>query len=131
MTVHLARYRKAASEANPVAAEAALFETIAASLAQTERLRPSSPRRVRALADARRLWLHTATLSADPNNRLPQALRAQIISVAMAVLREIDTDEPDAAWVADITRTVAEGLRDASRRNATGVAEPLAMQSGV
>jgi len=131
MTVALTRYKQAVAETDPVAAEAKLFERIAAQLSQAETLRPTAVRRVRAIAEARRLWLHTATLCADPDNHLPQALRAQIISVAMAVLREIDGESPDVAWLAELTRTIAEGLRDASRRGAKSAPEPLSLQLGV
>ena len=88
-------------------------------------------RRVRAIAEARRLWLHTATLCADPDNHLPQVLRAQIISVALAILREIDGESPNVAWLAEITRTIAEGLRDASRGDAKAAPEPLSLEHGV
>jgi flagellar protein FlaF len=131
MTVALTRYKQATAETDPVAAEAKVFERIAGQLAQAEALRPTAVRRVRAIAEARRLWLHTATLCADPDNHLPQALRAQIISVALAVLREIDGESPDVAWLAEITRTIAEGLRDASRGGAKAAPEPLSLQHGV
>jgi flagellar biosynthesis regulator FlaF len=131
MTVALTRYKQATAETDPVAAEAKLFERIAAQLAQAEALRPTASRRVRAIAEARRLWLHTATLCADPDNHLPQALRAQSSSGALAVLREIDGESPDVAWLAEITRTIAEGLRDASRCGAKAAPEPLGLQHGV
>ena len=46
--------------------------------------------RVRALADNRRLWLTVADLMRDPENALPLELRASIVSVGLAVQREMD-----------------------------------------
>jgi flagellar biosynthesis regulator FlaF len=134
MTVALRRYKQAVAETDPVAAEAKLFERMADhARCKPRRFGRQLSRRVRAIAEARRLWLHTATLCADPDNHLPQALRAQIISVALAVLREIDGESPDVAWLAEITRTIAEGLRDASRHAARRlhVVQALSLQHGV
>ena len=124
-------YRSRFSEDNPVRAEADLFSRIAAQLEFAATLGPLSPRRVRALADARRLWLHTATLCSDPENRLPRELRAQIISVAMAVLREIDSEAPDLTMLAETTRAIADGLADAARHAAPPAPAAAEVAAGV
>lgn len=131
MTPITTAYRSRLAEENPVRAEAELFGRIAAQLEFAATLGALSPRRVRALADARRLWLHTATLCSDPENRLPRELRAQIISVAMAVLREIDSEAPDVTMLAETTRAIADGLADAARRAAPPAPEPAEMAAGV
>ena len=50
--------------------------------------------RVRALADNRRLWMTVLDLMRDPANALPEPLRASIISVGLAVQREMDAKRP-------------------------------------
>src|SRR6185295_5990527 len=58
--------------------------------------RNSGPiQRVHAIADNRLLWQTVADLMRDPLNSLPQDLRASIVSVGMAVQREMDHDSPD------------------------------------
>lgn len=52
-------------------------------------------RRVRALADNRLLWMAVTDLMRDPDNALPTELRASIMSVGLAVQREMDRDAPD------------------------------------
>lgn len=64
----------------------------------------------RALADNRRLWDAVLTSVVDPANRLPVPLRAQIASLARAVLREIDAEAPDAAFVIEMNEQLAGGL---------------------
>lgn len=131
MTPAIDRYRRSTEADHPVLAESKLFAAIASHLDQASGLPSSSTRRLRALADARRLWLHTATLCSDPTNRLPKELRAQIISVALAVLREIDSEAPDVATIGEITRAVSEGLAEAARSALGRPSEPLAVAGGV
>lgn len=66
--------------------------------------------RVRAAADNRRLWNAVYGAVVDPSNALPAALRAQIASVALAVIRECETAEPDLAFVAGVNELFAGGL---------------------
>src|SRR5579875_3164547 len=51
--------------------------------------------RTRAVADNRRLWGTLILILKDPENALPAPLRGSLISVGMAVQRELDADEPD------------------------------------
>lgn len=64
----------------------------------------------RALADNRRLWdaVHGAVL--DPANALPAPLRAQIASVALAVIRECESEAPDLSFIAEMNDEFASGL---------------------
>lgn len=66
--------------------------------------------RVRALADNRRLWMTTLDLMRDADNALPPPLRAAIVSVGLAVQREMDRDEPDFAFLIAINKEIADGL---------------------
>ncbi|WP_165943671.1 flagellar biosynthesis regulator FlaF [Roseicella aquatilis] len=66
--------------------------------------------RARAVADNRRLWDAVHHAVTDPTNALPAALRAQIASVALAVLRECDHPEPDLGFVAEMNDQFAAGL---------------------
>jgi flagellar biosynthesis regulator FlaF len=66
--------------------------------------------RVRAIADNRRLWLTVGDLMHDPANSLPTELRAAIVSVALAVQREMDRDAPDFDFLIDINENIAAGL---------------------
>jgi flagellar protein FlaF len=68
--------------------------------------------RVRAIGDNRRLWLTVAGLMCDPLNPLPQDLRASIVSVGMAVQREMDRDSPDFDFLIAINENIAAGLSD-------------------
>ncbi len=66
--------------------------------------------RVRALADNRRLWEAVIDLVRDPANALPQTLRASIVSVGLAVQREMDQPQPDLDFLIAINESMAAGL---------------------
>jgi len=66
--------------------------------------------RVRAIADNRRLWLTVNDLMRDPLNPLPQALRASIISVGLALQREMDRETPDFDFLIAVNENIAAGL---------------------
>jgi flagellar biosynthesis regulator FlaF len=68
--------------------------------------------RIRALADNRRLWTTVGDLMRDPRNTLPEPLRAQIISVGLAVQREMDNDQPNFDYLITINEHIAAGLSD-------------------
>ena len=73
--------------------------------------RESGPlERVRAIADNRRLWTTVADLMSDPSNALPVELRASIVSVGLAVQREMDRDAPDFDFLISVNENVAAGL---------------------
>lgn len=64
----------------------------------------------RAIADNRRLWDAVHDVVVDPQNALPPALRASIASIALAVLRECDSERPDLGFIAEINESFAAGL---------------------
>ena len=66
--------------------------------------------RVRALSDNRRLWSTVNDLMRDPQNSLPPDLRASILSVGLAVQREMDRDTPDFEFLIAINENIAAGL---------------------
>jgi flagellar protein FlaF len=66
--------------------------------------------RIRALADNRRLWMTVADLMRDPANGLPAELRASILSVGIAVEREMDGEEPDFTFLIAVNEAIAAGL---------------------
>ena len=70
--------------------------------------------RVKALADNRRLWGMVTDLMLDPDNKLPEALRAQIISIGLAVQRNMDGDAPDFDFLIGVNENMAAGLSGAA-----------------
>jgi flagellar protein FlaF len=66
--------------------------------------------RIRAIADNRRLWITVTDLMRDPLNPLPQELRASIVSVGLAVQREMDGEAPDFDFLIAINENIAAGL---------------------
>ena len=66
--------------------------------------------RVQAIADNRRLWLTVTDLMRDPLNTLPQDLRASIVSVGLAVQREMEVAVPDFDFLIAINENIAAGL---------------------
>ena len=69
--------------------------------------------RVRALADNRRLWMTVVDLLRDPANALPTDLRASMVSVGLAVQREMETDAPDFDFLIGVNENIAAGLAGA------------------
>ena len=66
--------------------------------------------RVRALADNDRLWLALVGALRDPANRLPDTLRGSLISVGLAVQREMRAREPDLEFLIEVNANVAAWL---------------------
>ncbi|MBY0337936.1 MAG: flagellar biosynthesis regulator FlaF [Acetobacteraceae bacterium] len=65
---------------------------------------------LRALADNRRLWAAILGAVTEPTNALPVPLRAQLASLAHAVLRETDAPEPDINFLIETNEAIAAGL---------------------
>lgn len=66
--------------------------------------------RVRAVADNRMLWNTLVMTLKDPQNALPETLRSSIISVGMAVERELSEPQPDFPFVIGINEHITAGL---------------------
>lgn len=90
--------------------EADLFRQANGALRQARTAGPIA--RGRAIADNRRLWLTVGDLMQDPANLLPIALRAAIVSVGLAVQREMDRPAPDFDFLISINEQLAAGLSE-------------------
>jgi flagellar biosynthesis regulator FlaF len=66
--------------------------------------------RVRALADNGRLWAAVLDLLRDPANPLPEALRANMISVGLTVQREMQQDTPSFDFLISVNENIAAAL---------------------
>jgi flagellar biosynthesis regulator FlaF len=73
------------------------------------------PRLARAVADNRRLWLIVEGAVFDPRNSLPSDLRAAIVSLGRAVMREMDAPAPDVGFLIEVNEQLAAGLVDQGR----------------
>ena len=65
---------------------------------------------VRAISDNRRLWSTLLDLLRDPDNALPEELRASIISVGRTVQREMQNTAPNFGFLIAINENLAAGL---------------------
>jgi flagellar protein FlaF len=90
--------------------EADVFRLV---IARLQAARLAGPiERVRALADNRRLWTTVADLLRDSNNTLPTETRAGVVSIGLAVQREMDSDDPNFDFLITINKHIADGLSD-------------------
>jgi flagellar biosynthesis regulator FlaF len=69
--------------------------------------------KTRALADNRLLWVTVNDLMRDPRNGLPNQLRASIVSVGLAVQREMEREQPNFEFLITINENMAAGLSSA------------------
>ncbi len=115
----LQAYQQAAARAeNPKDAEYRLFGQVTRALMDAQKLPETQiAGRVEALDWNRRLWSALATDCGQPENALPMALRAQIISISIwvgkhtsAVIRREEEIDP----LIDINRIIMQGLHGAS-----------------
>jgi flagellar protein FlaF len=111
----LQAYKQASTRAeHPRDAEYRLFGEVTRALIAASQSAPDALSvRIDALDWNRRLWSALAADCAQPNNALPPATRAQIISLSMwvgrtssAVMRGEETFDP----LIDINRTMMQGL---------------------
>jgi flagellar biosynthesis regulator FlaF len=66
--------------------------------------------RIRAVNDNRLLWSTLGILIRDPQNALTAPLRASLVSVGLAVQRELDAPEPDMPFLIGINEQITAGL---------------------
>lgn len=90
------------------AQEADVFRRANAALRQSGAV--SNGAQTRALADNGRLWIAVIDLVRDPANQLPEPIRASIISVGLAVQREMSRSEPDIEFLVSVNENIAAGL---------------------
>ena len=108
LTLATRAYEAAATHRSAREQEADVFRHAIGALKAARDAEPLS--RIRALADNRRLWLTVTDLMRDPANALPQPLRASIVSVGLAVQREMESDTPDFEFLISINENIAAGL---------------------
>jgi flagellar biosynthesis regulator FlaF len=65
---------------------------------------------VRALADNRRMWNLVRALIRDPQNQLDDALKGALVSITLAVQREMDLPSPDFDFLITVNENIAAGL---------------------
>ena len=101
-------YAASATHRNPRDQEADVFRRANAALRQG--LVQGKRARTRALADNERLWTTVIDLLSDPDNALPDGLRASIISVGLAVQREMRGAAPNFDFLMSVNDNIAAGL---------------------
>ncbi|HEY6433743.1 MAG TPA: flagellar biosynthesis regulator FlaF [Acetobacteraceae bacterium] len=101
-------YRSAAAHRSMREQQADVFRHVSGALRAA--LNSNAIAQARALADNRRLWATVVGLVSDPANPLPTGLRASIISVGLAVQREMDRDSPDFDFLLATNENMAAGL---------------------
>ncbi len=111
----LQAYKTAATRAeSPREMEYRLFGQVTRALMHAATLDKSDVAgRMDALDWNRRLWSTLATACSDPANAMPQAMRAQFISLSLFVNRntsEVMRGEDDFSTLIDINRMIMQGL---------------------
>lgn len=111
----LQAYKTASTRAEtPRQAEYRLFGQVTRALMHAATLdKTRFAERMDALDWNRRLWSTLATACSEPSNALPQALRAQIISISLFVSRHtsaVARGEDDFTTLIDINRSIMQGL---------------------
>lgn len=66
--------------------------------------------RARAIADNRRLWIALEASIRHPANQLPQQTKVTMLNVGRAVLREMESTQPDLGFLIEVNEQVTEGL---------------------
>lgn len=103
-------YSKASAHRPPREQEAEVFLFVNASLRRArESAKPVAL--VRALADNSQLWTTVIGLVRDPDNRLPDQLRASLVSIGLAVQRETEKETPDLNFLIGVNENIAAGLK--------------------
>ena len=101
-------YAAASAHRSPRDQEAEVFRRAVAALRRGRGA--NAVLQVRALADNARLWSTVIDLMQDPQNALPDTLRAAIVSVGLAVQREMQRDVPDFDFLIEVNEDIAAGL---------------------
>ncbi len=84
-------------------------------LTAAEEKGPSSPEATQALLYLQKLWGFLIKDLASPNNELGEALRANLISIGLWVIKEADQimqeKRTSFTGIIDVTRTIRDGLK--------------------
>lgn len=111
----LQAYQKTAQRAeSPRELEYRLFGQVTRALMDAAKLDPTDyAKRIDALDWNRRVWSAFSTACGDPENKLPHALRAQIISLAIWVGKHssaVMRGEEDFQDLIEVNRMIMQGL---------------------
>lgn len=111
----LRAYQQAAQRAeSPREAEYRLFAQVTRALIEASKADPYAfGERADALDWNRRLWMALGEDCAHPDNKLPEALRAQLISLSIWVQKHtslVIRREDDFEALIDVNRTIMQGL---------------------
>ena len=101
-------YAQASVYRSPRQQEADVFRLVIARLQAARQAGPME--RVRALADNRRLWTTVSDMVRDAGNALAPETRAGLISVSLAVQKEMDVDTPNFDFLISVNKNIADGL---------------------
>lgn len=101
-------YRAASAHRGPREQEADVFRRVTGALRAAQQGTPMD--QVKAIADNTRLWMMVGDLLRDPENALPAALRASIVSVGKALQREMQQPSPDLAFLIAVNEDITAGL---------------------
>ena len=108
-------YGAAHAVLDPREREADVFRRVtgalrAAAEAEGEARGAPGPACARALADNRRLWLAVESAALHPANLLAPPLRANLVSLARAVQREMASPNPDLRFLIEVNEQITAGL---------------------
>jgi flagellar protein FlaF len=101
-------YQARSADRNLRDQEADVFRRATAALRQAQD--DTNVARARALADNSMLWTTLVITLKDPDNALPEALRGSIISIGLAVQREMTAKRPDFPFLIGINEQMTAGL---------------------
>ncbi len=101
-------YRAASAHRGPREQEADVFRRVNGALRAAQGGTPLE--QVKALADNTRLWTMVDNLLRDPENALPEALRASVVSVGKALQREMQQPAPDFGFLIAVNEDITAGL---------------------
>jgi len=95
--------------------ERQVFDHCIALLEAAEKAGPDTPAAIEAIFFTRRLWSFLIEDLGQKENQLPDALRANLISIGLWVLRELEEvrlgQSQSIAGITEVVRSVREGLK--------------------
>ena len=101
-------YRAASAHRSVREQEADVFRRVTGALRAAQK--GTELDQVKALADNTRLWMMVGNLLRDPDNALPAALRASVVSVGQALQREMQQPAPDFDFLIAVNEDITAGL---------------------
>ncbi len=101
-------YQARSADRNLRDQEADVFRRATAALRQAQG--DTNVAQARALADNSLLWTTLVLALKDPDNALPAPLRGSIVSIGLAVQRELSAKKPDFPFLIGINEQMTAGL---------------------